>query len=181
MRLIHCKIRRKKSKQPFKLPADFCTYVSRSRNIADRYCRHCELFALSGERNPYEAKLGVLQRDAWANMLPVNGDPLQNSELLNDYERNVVVIAKNVQVWKNILSNSGLSVTFPLGSHSGNGTRRELPETNRKAPIPSRSNSLQLLRQSQCTSRRLYTRMIKTKAHHCLDGWISNLAKQVSC
>lgn len=36
-----------------------------------------ELFALSGERNPYkDAKLGVLQEGAWADMLLVNGDPV---------------------------------------------------------------------------------------------------------
>ena len=37
---------------------------------------NCELFAQSGRRNPYkEAKLGVLEEGAWADMLPVDGDP----------------------------------------------------------------------------------------------------------
>lgn len=66
---------------------------------------NCELFALSGERNPYkDAKLGVLQRGAWADMLLVDGDPTQNIDLLIDYDRNLSVIIKNGQVWKNMLS-----------------------------------------------------------------------------
>ena len=65
---------------------------------------NCELFALSGERNPYkEAKLGVLQRGAWADMLLINGDPTQDIHVLKDYERNLSVIIKDGKIWKNIL------------------------------------------------------------------------------
>lgn len=65
---------------------------------------NCELFALSGERNPYkEAKLGVIQEGAWADMLVVNGDPTQDIDVLRDYERNLLVIIKDGQVHKNIL------------------------------------------------------------------------------
>jgi imidazolonepropionase-like amidohydrolase len=65
---------------------------------------NCELFAMSGERNPYkEARLGVLQRGAWADMLLVNGDPTQDISVLKDYERNLAVIIKNGKVCKNIL------------------------------------------------------------------------------
>jgi imidazolonepropionase-like amidohydrolase len=40
---------------------------------------NCELFALSGPRDPYgEAKLGVLKEGAWADMLLVNGDPTKD-------------------------------------------------------------------------------------------------------
>lgn len=66
---------------------------------------NCELFALSGERNPYkQAKLGVLQKGAWADMLLVNGDPTQDIDLIKDYERNLAVIMKNGKVYKNILN-----------------------------------------------------------------------------
>jgi imidazolonepropionase-like amidohydrolase len=65
---------------------------------------NCELFAMSGERNPYkEAKLGVLQEGAWADMLLVNGNPLQDINLLKDYEHNFVVIIKDGKVYKNTL------------------------------------------------------------------------------
>jgi imidazolonepropionase-like amidohydrolase len=65
---------------------------------------NAELFAMSGERNPYkEAPLGVLQRGAWADMLLVNGDPIQNIDLLKDYDRNLAVIIKNGIIHKNLL------------------------------------------------------------------------------
>ncbi|MBI1622771.1 metal-dependent hydrolase family protein [Aquamicrobium zhengzhouense] len=65
---------------------------------------NCDLFALSGERNPYKgAKLGVLERGAWADMLLVNGDPTQDIDLLTDYERNLAVIIKGGEIFKNTL------------------------------------------------------------------------------
>lgn len=63
---------------------------------------NCELFALSGERNPYkEAKLGVLQEGAWADMLLVDGRPTRDITILANPERNFVVIAKNGAIYKN--------------------------------------------------------------------------------
>ena len=48
---------------------------------------NCELFAMSGECNPYkEAKLGVIQEGAWADILVVDGDPAQDINVLKDYE-----------------------------------------------------------------------------------------------
>jgi imidazolonepropionase-like amidohydrolase len=59
---------------------------------------------LSGERNPYkDAKLGVLQEGAWADMLLVNGDPTQDINVLKDYERNFAVIIKDRKIYKNLL------------------------------------------------------------------------------
>lgn len=66
---------------------------------------NCQLFAQSGPRNPYkEAKLGVLQEGAWADMLLVDGDPTQNINVLADPERNFVVIVKDGKIYKNMLS-----------------------------------------------------------------------------
>ncbi len=63
-----------------------------------------ELVALSGARDPYrEAKLGVLQEGAWADMLLVEGDPTQDIDVLRDYERNFAVIIKGGKVHKNTL------------------------------------------------------------------------------
>jgi imidazolonepropionase-like amidohydrolase len=57
---------------------------------------NCELFALSGERHPYkQAKLGVLQEGAWADMLLVEGDPTEDINVLGDPQRNFVVIIKD--------------------------------------------------------------------------------------
>jgi imidazolonepropionase-like amidohydrolase len=66
---------------------------------------NCELFAVSGERNPYkEAKQGVLQEGAWADMLLVNGDPLKDINVLKDYEGNFVVIIKDGKIYKHTLN-----------------------------------------------------------------------------
>lgn len=66
--------------------------------------QNCQLFALSGPRNPYkEARLGVLQDGAWADMILVDGDPTKDINLIADPERNFVVIIKNGTLYKNIL------------------------------------------------------------------------------
>jgi imidazolonepropionase-like amidohydrolase len=65
---------------------------------------NCALFAWSGNRNPYkEAKLGVLQEGAWADMLLVDGDPTKGINLLADPQRNFLVIIKNGTIYKNTL------------------------------------------------------------------------------
>jgi imidazolonepropionase-like amidohydrolase len=61
-----------------------------------------ELMKLSGARDPYPGKLGVIEPGAWADLLLVNGDPLRNLELLADPERNLTVIIKNGKVVKDI-------------------------------------------------------------------------------
>src|SRR5690606_10676087 len=38
--------------------------------------RNAELLSLSGERNPYPGKLGVIEAGAYADLLIVDGDPL---------------------------------------------------------------------------------------------------------
>jgi imidazolonepropionase-like amidohydrolase len=43
-----------------------------------------ELLALSGKRNPYPGKLGVVEPGALADLILVDGDPLANLELVAD-------------------------------------------------------------------------------------------------
>ena len=65
---------------------------------------NCELFAMSGPRNPYkEAKLGVLEEGAWADMLLVDGDPTQDIDVLRDFDKNFRVIIKDGTIYKNTL------------------------------------------------------------------------------
>ena len=65
---------------------------------------NAELFAMSGERNPYkEAKLGGVAPGAWADVLLVEGDPTEDIDFLKDYERNIRVIVKDGTVYKNTL------------------------------------------------------------------------------
>jgi len=62
------------------------------------------LLTLSGKRNPYPGRLGVVQEGALADLLLIDGDPLSNIALIADPEKNLLVIMKDGKVYKNILS-----------------------------------------------------------------------------
>jgi imidazolonepropionase-like amidohydrolase len=64
---------------------------------------NAELLALSGKRNPYPGKLGVVEEGALADLLLVDGDPLKNMKLIADPAKNFVVIMKDGKVYKNLL------------------------------------------------------------------------------
>jgi len=64
---------------------------------------NAELLALSGLRNPYPGKLGVVEQGALADLLLVDGDPLENLELVAD-PKNFVVIMKGGKLFKNTLA-----------------------------------------------------------------------------
>jgi imidazolonepropionase-like amidohydrolase len=66
-----------------------------------------ELIALAGPRNPYPGKLGVIEEGAYADMLLVDGNPLQNIELVGHPETSFVLIMKDGKVYKNTLVNRG--------------------------------------------------------------------------
>lgn len=61
------------------------------------------LLQLSGPRNPYPAPIGVLAEGALADILVVNGNPLDNFKLLEDPHRNFTVIMKDGRLHKNLL------------------------------------------------------------------------------
>ncbi len=65
---------------------------------------NAELLALSGLRNPYPGKLGVVQQGALADLLLVEGDPLANIRLIEDPARNFAVIMKDGKIYKNSLA-----------------------------------------------------------------------------
>ena len=62
-----------------------------------------ELLALSGLRSPYAGKLGVVEEGALADLLLVEGDPIENIRLVEDPERNFRVIMKDGRIYKNSL------------------------------------------------------------------------------
>ncbi len=64
---------------------------------------NAELLALSGSRSPYPGRLGVVQEGALADLLLVDGDPLANLGLIEDPDRNFVVIMKDGKVYKNLV------------------------------------------------------------------------------
>lgn len=64
---------------------------------------NAELLGLSGERNPYPGKLGVVEEGALADLLLVDGDPTANITLIEDPAKNFIVIMKDGKVYKNSL------------------------------------------------------------------------------
>jgi imidazolonepropionase-like amidohydrolase len=64
---------------------------------------NAELLALSGPRNPYPGRLGVVAEGALADLLLVDGDPLADLALLAEPQKNLAVIVKDGQVYKNTL------------------------------------------------------------------------------
>ncbi len=64
---------------------------------------NAQLLALSGPRNPYPGKLGVIEAGAYADMLLVDGDPTKDLTLLGDSARNFKIIMKDGRIHKNTL------------------------------------------------------------------------------
>jgi imidazolonepropionase-like amidohydrolase len=62
---------------------------------------NADLLALSGKRAPYQGKLGVVEKDALADLLLVEGDPIADIKLIEDPAKNFVVIMKDGVVYKN--------------------------------------------------------------------------------
>jgi imidazolonepropionase-like amidohydrolase len=65
---------------------------------------NAELLTLSGKRNPYPGKLGVVEEGALADLLLVDGNPLESIELIADPAKNFLVIMKDGKIYKNNLS-----------------------------------------------------------------------------
>jgi imidazolonepropionase-like amidohydrolase len=62
-----------------------------------------ELMALSGFINPYPGKLGVVEEGALADLLLVDGNPIENIELVAAPEKNFLVIMKDGKIYKNLI------------------------------------------------------------------------------
>ncbi|MBV5262440.1 amidohydrolase family protein [Pinisolibacter sp. B13] len=65
---------------------------------------NAELAGLSGPRNPYPAKLGRIEAGAYADILLVDGNPLEDISLIADPDRTMKLIMKDGRIHKNTLS-----------------------------------------------------------------------------
>lgn len=62
------------------------------------------LVALSGPRNPYPGRLGVIEEGAYADLLLIDGNPLDDITFLTRPEASMLVIMKAGQIAQNLLS-----------------------------------------------------------------------------
>lgn len=63
-----------------------------------------ELLALSGERSTYRGRIGVIEEGALADLLLVDGDPVADIRLIEDPQRNFVLIVKDGRAVKDMLN-----------------------------------------------------------------------------
>lgn len=64
---------------------------------------NAELLSMSGKRNPYPGQLGVVESGALADLLLVEGNPLENISIVADPSKNFLVIMKDGQIFKDTL------------------------------------------------------------------------------
>jgi len=62
-----------------------------------------ELLAMSGPKNPYPGKLGAIEEDAYADLLLINGNPLEDITILTNPDENLALIMKDGKIYKNTL------------------------------------------------------------------------------
>ena len=62
---------------------------------------NAEILYLSGHRNPYPGKLGVIEEGALADILLVNGNPVEDLALFHNPEKNLALIMKDGKIYKN--------------------------------------------------------------------------------
>lgn len=65
---------------------------------------NAELAGLSGPRNPYPGKLGRIEAGAYADILVLEGNPLEDISLIADPEHSMRLIMKDGRIHKNTLS-----------------------------------------------------------------------------
>ena len=64
---------------------------------------NARLLAMSGQRNPYPGRLGVVEEGALADLLLVDGNPFEDIDLLADPADKLLVIMKDGNLHKNLL------------------------------------------------------------------------------
>ncbi len=64
---------------------------------------NAQILKLSGERNPYPGDLGVVKEGAYADLLLVQGNPLEDIDLIRDPDTNFVIIMKDGKIYKNTI------------------------------------------------------------------------------
>jgi imidazolonepropionase-like amidohydrolase len=82
--------------------ASLVRWYTPARALAMATGTNAELLAMSGKRNPYPGKLGVVEQGALADLLLVDGNPLEHIDLIADPAKNFKVIMKDGRVYKNV-------------------------------------------------------------------------------
>jgi imidazolonepropionase-like amidohydrolase len=87
--------------------ADLTRWYTSAEALTMATSTNAELLSLSGPRNPYPGKLGVVEEGALADLLLVDGNPIENIKLVSDPAKNFLVIMKGGKIYKNALAGDG--------------------------------------------------------------------------
>jgi imidazolonepropionase-like amidohydrolase len=83
--------------------ASLVRWYSPAEALAMATSTNAELLAMSGKRSPYPGQLGVVAQGALADLLLVDGNPLENINLIADPAKNFKVIMKDGKIYRNTL------------------------------------------------------------------------------
>lgn len=78
-------------------------WYSNSEILVMATSNNAELLNLSGPRNPYPGKLGVIEEGAYADLLLVDGNPIENIALLANPGSSLLIVMKDGKIHKNTL------------------------------------------------------------------------------
>ncbi|WP_353646930.1 amidohydrolase family protein [Mesorhizobium sp. WSM2239] len=92
------------AKQQGAILASLVRWYTPAEALAMATGTNAELLALSGKRNPYPGKLGVVEQGALADLLLVEGNPLEKIHLVADPANNFKIIMKDGVIYKNTLT-----------------------------------------------------------------------------
>ena len=97
--LFDAKLAEKQGKQLAKLKRWYTPYEVLKMATYD----NAQLLKLCGPRDPYPGELGVVKEGAYADLILVDGNPLEDLDLIVDTAKNFVVIMKDGKIYKNTL------------------------------------------------------------------------------
>ncbi len=95
--LFDADLAKKNGKQLAKLQKWYTPYETLKMATHD----NAELLKLCGPRDPYPGDLGVIAEGALADLILVNGNPLENLDLIADPDSNFALIMKDGKIYKN--------------------------------------------------------------------------------
>jgi imidazolonepropionase-like amidohydrolase len=83
--------------------ADLLRWYTPAEALVMATSTNAQLLKMSGLRNPYAGSLGVVEQGALADLILVDGNPLDDLALVADPAKNFLVIMKDGKVFKNTL------------------------------------------------------------------------------
>lgn len=92
------------AEQQGKILASLARWYTPAQVLTMATSGNAQLLKLSGLRNPYRGDLGVVREGALADLILVDGDPLQDIALLGQAERRFLLIMKDGVLVKNRLT-----------------------------------------------------------------------------